>query len=101
MWSRTTCSIWLLRSWVLAVVVMLDESHGAISPSKGPLNGYIPSSKCRKRKRRMNRELYELRYRVEVFFHSLKRFRRIATRYDKTAVCYLAFLHVVCTLLSL
>ena len=65
------------------------------------LKPVIPSSKCRKRKRRIDRDLYGLRYRVEVFFHSLKRFRRIATRYDKTAVCYLSFLHVVGTMLSL
>lgn len=64
------------------------------------LKPVIPPSKCRKRKRRIDRELYKLRYRVEVFFHSLKRFRRIATRYEKTAICYLSFLHVVCTLLA-
>jgi transposase len=34
-----------------------------------------------------------------VFFHNLKRFRRIATRYDKTASCYLAFLSLACTFL--
>ena len=61
----------------------------------------VPPSKCRKRKRRIDRELYGLRYRVEVFFHSLKRFRRIATRYDKTAICYASFLHLVCTILAL
>lgn len=65
------------------------------------LKPIIPPSKCRKRRRRIDRELYELRYRVEVFFHSLKRFRRIATRYDKSAVCYMAFLHMACTLLAL
>lgn len=65
------------------------------------LKAAIPPSKCRKRKRRIDRELYKLRYRVEVFFHSLKRFRRIATRYDKTTICYLAFLHVACIRLAL
>ena len=65
------------------------------------LKPVIPPSKCRKRRRRIDRELYKLRYRVEVFFHSLKRFRRIATRYDKTAVCYLSFLHVACIMLAL
>lgn len=60
------------------------------------LRAVIPASKSRTRTRRLDRALYRLRYRVEVFFHSLKRFRRIATRYDKTAVCYMAFLHVAC-----
>lgn len=64
------------------------------------LKPVIPPSKSRTRKRRIDRELYKLRYRVEVFFHDLKRFRRVATRYDKTAVCYLSFLHVACTVLT-
>ena len=64
------------------------------------LRAVIPPGRHRKRKRRIVQELYRLRYRVEVFFHRLKRYRRIATRYDKTAVCFLAFLHVACTMLS-
>lgn len=60
----------------------------------------IPPSESRKRRRRFDRVLYRLRYRVEVFFHQLKRFRRIATRYDKTAYCYAAFLYVACAVLS-
>lgn len=78
-----------------------DADRIILAIQQRDLKPVIPSSKCRKRKRRMVRELYKLRYRVEVFFHGLKRFRRIATRYDKTAVCYLSFLHVGCTLLSL
>ena len=46
------------------------------------LQPVIPPSEGRKRKRRYNKKLYRLRYRVEVFFHGLKRFRRIATRYE-------------------
>jgi transposase len=37
-----------------------------------------------------------MRYHVECFFHSLKRYRAIATRYDKTARNYLAMIHVAC-----
>lgn len=65
------------------------------------LKPVIPPSKSRKRRRRYDRELYKLRYRVEVFFHNLKRYRRIATRYDKTLICFMAFVHLVCVLLSL
>ena len=36
------------------------------------------------------------RYLVEVFFHNLKRFRAIATRFEKTRTSYLALLHVAC-----
>ena len=65
------------------------------------LQPVIPPSEGRKRKRRYNKKLYRLRYRVEIFFHGLKRFRRIATRYDKTVGCYAAFLYIACALLWL
>jgi transposase len=56
----------------------------------------IPSGQERTKKRRIDRKLYRQRYRVEVFFHDLKRFRRVATRYEKTAVCYAAMICVAC-----
>lgn len=47
-------------------------------------------------RRRINRSLYRQRYLVEVFFHNLKRFRAIATRYEKTAQNYLALVQLAC-----
>ena len=47
-------------------------------------------------RRRLDRKLYRLRYLVEVFFHHLKRFRAIATRYETTARTYLALVHLAC-----
>ncbi|MFN0250870.1 MAG: transposase [Kofleriaceae bacterium] len=44
----------------------------------------------------LDRELYATRYLVEVFFHHIKRFRAIATRFEKTARNYLALIHVAC-----
>jgi transposase len=38
------------------------------------------------------------RYRVELFLHKLKRFRCLATRFEKTAQHYLVF-HVACSML--
>jgi transposase len=61
----------------------------------------IHSKPERKKKHRLVRALYRQRFRVEVFFHSLKRFRAIATRYDKTARNYLALVHVACARLWL
>jgi transposase len=55
----------------------------------------------RKKRRRLDRKLYGQRYLVEVFFHKLKRFRGIATRYDKTAVNYLALVQLACAWLWL
>ena len=47
-------------------------------------------------KPRLARSLYRQRYLVEVFFHNLKRFRAIATRYEKTARNYLALIQLAC-----
>lgn len=49
-------------------------------------------------RRPLPRELYRKRFRVELFFHHLKRFRALATRYEKTARHYLALLHLACAL---
>lgn len=38
--------------------------------------------------------IYKERHLVECFFNKLKHFRRVATRYDKLAVSFLAFVHV-------
>ena len=40
--------------------------------------------------------LYKERHLVETFFLKLKEFRRVATRYDKLASRFLAFVHLAC-----
>lgn len=47
-------------------------------------------------RRPLDQALYRQRYLVEIFFHNLKRFRAIATRYEKTATNYLALVHLAC-----
>ena len=47
-------------------------------------------------KLRLDRKLYALRYRIECGFHSLKRFRAVATRYEKSGTNFLATVHVAC-----
>ena len=61
----------------------------------------IGSSPKRPRKLPKSRALYEKRYLVEVFFHSLKRFRAIATRFEKTARNFLALTQLACAWLWL
>lgn len=61
----------------------------------------IPSNPTRAVIHRYDRRLYGIRYRIECFFHRLKRSRRIATRYEKTARHYLALLHLACALIWL
>jgi transposase len=61
----------------------------------------IPSKPDRSTRRRLAQTLYRQRYLVEIFFHNLKRFRAIATRYEKTARNYLALVQLACAWLWL
>ena len=65
------------------------------------IKAVIHSKPERKRALPLDGNLYRKRYLVEVFFHHLKRFRAIATRYEKTARNYLAIVHVACAWLWL
>jgi transposase len=53
----------------------------------------IPSLPNRRRALPCHRGFYRLRHKVENCFCRLKRFRRIATRYEKLAETFSAFLH--------
>jgi transposase len=54
----------------------------------------IPPNPVRKEPAPLGRELYRLRNRVERLVSRLKQFRGVATRYDKTAESFLAFIHL-------
>jgi len=58
----------------------------------------IPPKANRKVKRNCDFALYRERNLVERFFNTIKHFRGIATRYEKTARNFLAGLHLVCAL---
>lgn len=61
----------------------------------------IPSNPTRATQREIDRHLYKERHLVECFFQRIKRFRRIAMRYEKLARNFLAFLHLACMLVWL
>lgn len=54
----------------------------------------IPSKNNRIIQREIDTNLYADRNKIEWFFSRIKHYRRIATRYEKTARNYRAFLHV-------
>jgi transposase len=54
----------------------------------------IPPKSNRKIQREYDKDLYKERNLVERMFNKLKQFRRIATRYDKTALSFFAFLNI-------
>jgi transposase len=54
----------------------------------------IPPKKNRKSPRAYDKHLYKERNKVERFIRLLKRFRRVATRYEKTDPNYLGFVYL-------
>jgi len=59
----------------------------------------IPCNPTRKRLIPYDFTIYKLRNRIERCFNKLKHFRRIATRYDRRAAHFLAFIHIACAML--
>ena len=54
----------------------------------------IPSRANAKEPRVIDDNLYQDRNKIERLFNRMKHYRRIATRYDKTATSFLAFIHL-------
>ena len=65
------------------------------------IKAVIPSKKNRLNPTVHDRHIYKERNIVERFFQKIKRFRRIATRYDKTARMYLTGVMFVSILLAI
>ena len=61
----------------------------------------IPSTRSRKAPIPHDPVIYKLRNRIERCFNKLKHFRRFATRYDRLAGHYLAFVHLAAIMLWL
>ncbi len=53
----------------------------------------------RTRKPRLDRKKYRKRYLVECYFHNIKRFRAVATRFEKNALHFLSLVQLVSALL--
>ena len=61
----------------------------------------IPNNPSRARKYPLDKHLYAQRHLVECCFANLKQFRRVATRYEKTARNYLAVVTLAATIIWL
>jgi putative transposase len=59
----------------------------------------IPPKSNRKVQREYDTHLYKERHLIECLFNKLKRFRRVATRYDKTAASFLGFIYLTASIL--
>lgn len=67
-------------------VVAAVQARGAVA--------VIPTLSTRKEQRRIDAERYKGRDLAERFWRKIKEFRRVATRYEKTAQNSLAFVHL-------
>lgn len=61
----------------------------------------IPSKKNRKDPQKCDKHIYKERNIVERFFQKIKRFRRISTRYDKTARMYATGVMMISILMAI
>ena len=61
----------------------------------------IPTQKGRKEQREVDRHQYRERNLVERFWSKLKQYRRVATRYEKKAANFLAFVKVAAMMVML
>lgn len=61
----------------------------------------IPPHPRRRQPIGYDKHLYKERHLVECFINRIKHFRRIATRYDKTAASFAAFITLVATIIAL
>ncbi len=86
-------------------VVIADRGYDSqavvAAIKKGGGEAVIPSQKNRKEQRAYDRERYKDRNLVERFWARMKHYRRVATRYEKTARNFLAIIHVAALLLLL
>jgi transposase len=63
------------------------------------MKAVIPANRSRKKRIRHDKALYRERNRIERCFNKLKHFRRLATRYDRRARHFLAFLCLAASIL--
>jgi transposase len=68
---------------------------------RGGAEAVIPPKKNRKVPRAYDEHLYKERNKVERFINLIKQYRRVATRYEKTARNFLGFLHLASILVLL
>lgn len=59
----------------------------------------IPSTRSRKTPIPHDITLYRCRNRIERCFNKLKHFRRFATRFDRRAIYFLAFIHIAASMI--
>lgn len=91
-----------LNDGLPANVVITDTAYDAdafrqVIADKGAL-AVIPSNSSSTKKHPLERQLYAQRHLVECYFSKFKKFRRRATRFEKTPQNYLAVVTLAATI---
>jgi len=88
---------------MLDATIVRAHQHRAGARKKGAATrpAGIPPKRNRTSQREYDRDLYAARHLIEDFFCTLKQYRAIATRYDKTARNFLAAIHLAATVILL
>ena len=86
--------------WVIADTAFDANAFRAALAEQG-MGAVIPSNPSRAQAIGYDKHLYKERHLVECFIGRIKHFRRIATRYEKTARNFLAMIHIACAMVWL
>ena len=90
----------LRPAWVVADAAY-DSDAIRVQVRRGGAKACIKPNPTRKRKKRYDRARYKHRNVIERFFGAVKRFRRVATRYEKKAANFLGFVWLAAVLVGL
>jgi len=72
----------------------------ATAEKQGIKSVVIPSTERRKVARDYDKELYKQRNKIERYFKRLKHWRRVATRFEKTARNFMAIIYIAATIIN-
>jgi putative transposase len=103
-WADSPQALPLLTGFTLQAVIAdkaYDTNNILQSLINQDIQAVIPPKTNRIDQREYDENLYKDRNKVERFFNLLKGYRRIATRYDKTATSFLGFIHLASALILL
>lgn len=91
----------LIESWRTEdTKVIGDRGYDAskLIEKIGEARAVIPPRRHRRTQRHYDKHLYKERHLVECFFHKLKQYRHLFSRFDKPARNFLSFLYLVSAL---
>ena len=78
-----------------------DSNDFVAEIEKSGARPVIPSKKNRIEQREYDQDIYKERNLIERLFQKLKRYRRIASRFERRAVHYLSMLHIASSVIWL